>query len=314
MKTVVLDTDTLGQVQALKQLVQFGEVVFHSFTLTEDDTIQRIKDAQIILTNKVKITEKVVKNSPSLKLICVTATGTNNIDFEAIKNANIKVCNVSGYSTNSVAQHTFSMLFYLLESLPYYDSYVKNGDYQKSPIFTNLSKPFKELNGKVFGIIGLGTIGKKVASIATAFGAKVIYYSTTGKNNNADYEQVSLEKLLKRSDVVSIHAPLTDNTNNLIQEKELALMQNHAIILNTGRGGIINEKDLANALNSNQLAGAGIDVLVNEPILEKNPLLKINDKSKLLITPHIAWSSQEAREELVKLTIENIKQFLDNDK
>lgn len=314
MKIVVLDTDTLGQVKELEQLSQFGEVIFYPFTLTEEDTIERIKDAQIVLTNKVKITQKVVDSVSELKLVCVTATGTNNIDFEATKKANIEVCNVSGYSTNSVAQHTFSMLFYLIESLPYYDNYVKEGTYQKSPIFTNISKPFWELTNKTFGIIGLGTIGQKVASIATVFGAKVIYYSTTGKNNNQTYQQVSLEELLKTSDVVSIHAPLTNATNDLIGKEELALMQDHSILLNTGRGGIINEEALAKALNKNQLAGAGIDVLVNEPILETNPLLKIADKSKIIITPHIAWSSQEAREELVKLTIQNINKFLNNGK
>lgn len=312
MKIVVLDTNTLGKVEGLDELSIFGEVTYYPFTKNESETIERIADAQIVLTNKVNITQKVIDKSPSLELICVTATGTNNIDFQATNAAGIIVKNVSGYSTDSVAQHTFAMLFYLIENLPYYDQYVQKGNYVKSEIFTNLEKPFWEIKGKNIGIIGLGAIGQKVANISTAFGANVQYYSTTGTNNNADYKRLELIELLETSDVVSIHAPLTDMTMDLISEKELELMKKSAILLNTGRGGIVNELALSKALDTNEIAGAGIDVLSTEPIHSNNPLLNIKDKNKLLITPHIAWSSQEAREELVKLTIENIKTFLKN--
>ncbi len=312
MKIVVLDTDTLGQVKGLDKLSTFGEVVYYPFTTSESETIERITGAQIVLTNKVKITQRVVDESPTLELVCVTATGTNNIDFEATNKAGIIVKNVSGYSTNSVTQHTFAMLFYLIEHLPYYDEYVQRGGYAKSEIFTNLKKPFWEIKGKKIGIIGLGTIGQQVATIATAFGATVQYYSTTGKNNNDIYKRVELKELLETSDVVSIHAPLTEKTNNLISTKELSYMKESAILLNTGRGGIVDESALANALDEHKIAGAGIDVLSEEPINSNNPLLKIKEKYKLLITPHIAWSSQEAREELVELTVKNINDFLKN--
>ncbi len=307
-KIVILDQATLGDVEGIEELDQFGEVVSYDFTQTEEETVQRLEDTDIALTNKVVISEKVVKSCPNLKLVCVLATGTNNIDFNATESKGIIVKNVSGYSTHSVTQHTFSMLFHLLEHLSYYQDYSVE-QYAKSPIFTNLEKPFFELKDKVFGIIGLGNIGRNVAKVAEAFGARVIYYSTSGKNNNSDYLRVDLDELLKKSDVVSIHAPLTEETKHLIGVNELKKMKNTSILLNTGRGGIVVEEDLAKALHEDLIMGAGIDVLEQEPINQDNPLLDVS-KDKLIITPHIAWASQEARNELMKLTINNIKEYL----
>lgn len=203
------------------------------------------------------------------------------------------------------------MLFYLLEHLRYYDKYVKSGEYSKSDIFTHLGKPFWEIHGKKWGIIGLGTIGRRIAEVAESFGAKVSYYSTSGIDRKEKYPRKSLEQLLSESDIVSIHAPLNEKTKGLIGYDQLKLMKKNAILLNLGRGGIVVEEDLAKALDENLIGGAGLDVLEKEPIDENNPLLKIKNKEKLLITPHIAWTSIEARQRLVNEIVENIKAFLE---
>jgi glycerate dehydrogenase len=250
-----------------------------------------------------------MKQLPDLKLICVAATGINNIDLDYAKEKDIEVKNVKAYSTESVAQHTFAMLLNLVNRPEHYDTYVKSGAYSKSDIFTYLGHPFWELNGKRLGIIGLGTIGRRVAQIAQAFGMEVVFYSTTGRNNNINFKRFDLDTLLSTSDVVSIHAPLTDQTRNLINYENIKKMRSCAIILNTGRGGIINEADLARALNESLIGGAGIDVMDNEPIEADNPLLKIYNKEKLLITPHVAWTSIEARQRLIDRLSKNIESF-----
>ena len=310
MKIAILDAKTLGNDIDLSGFNQFGDVEIYE-TTKPNETLERVKDKDIIITNKVVIDKNIMDNAPSLKLICVAATGVNNIDVEYAKQKGIQVRNVAGYSTESVVQHTFAMLFYLLESLRYYDDYVKSGEYAKSDIFTHLGKPFWEIKGKTWGIIGLGTIGRRVAEVASSFGAKVIYYSTSGVDRPEKYPRVSLEELLKTSDIVSIHAPLNEKTKGLIGYEQIKLMKPNAYLLNLGRGGIVIEEDLAKALDENLIAGAGLDVLEKEPITEDNPLLKIKNKEKLFITPHIAWTSIEARKTLVNEIIENIKAFLE---
>ncbi|MEZ0324136.1 MAG: D-2-hydroxyacid dehydrogenase [Hydrogenothermaceae bacterium] len=309
MKIGILDSKTLGDDINLDIFRDFGYLEIYP-TTSREETIERVKDKNIVITNKVVIDKQVMDNAPNLKLICVAATGYNNIDINYAKHKGIAVTNVAGYSTNSVVQHTFAMLFYLLESLRYYDEYVKSGEYSKSPIFTNLDRPFYEINGKVWGIIGLGTIGKAVGNIAKAFGCKVIYYSTSGKNIDPEFERKSLEELLSISDIVSIHAPLTENTRNLITYDRIKLMKKDAILLNLGRGSIVNEPDLARALDEGLIRAAGLDVLEREPINPDNPLLKIKNKERLLITPHIAWTSIEARNKLVNEIYLNIKAFV----
>ncbi len=306
---VFLDAKTVGNDIDLSVFSEVGKFVAYE-TTDRKQIFQRIEKADIVITNKVVIDRSVIDKAKSLKLIAVAATGTNNVDVEYAKEKGIAVTNVAGYSTYSVAQHTFGMLFYLLEKLPYYDSYIKTGEYSKSDIFTHIGKPFWELHGKTWGIIGLGAIGREVGKIAEAFGCKVIYYSTTGVKREEPYQSVGLQELLKTSDIVSIHAPLTEKTKNLIGYDQIKLMKPTAYLLNLGRGGIINEKDLARALDEGLIAGAGLDVLEKEPISQDNPLLKIKNKEKLLMTPHIAWTSIEARRKLIKEIVENIKAFL----
>lgn len=309
LKLCILDAKTLGNDMDLSVFEKFGELTVHQLT-APDEVVERIRDKNIIITNKVLLTESNLSKAPELKLICISATGTNNIDLDYARAKGIAVANVAGYSTHSVAQHTFAMLFYLLEHLRFYDEYVKSGEYVKSEIFTYLDRAYMELQGKTWGIIGLGTIGKTVARIAEAFGCKVVYYSTSGKNDNADYQRLELEELLRTADIVSIHAPLNPRTQNLINSNMLALMKKHAILLNLGRGGIVNEKDLAEALDRNIIGGAALDVLEKEPMAPDNPLLKAANSHKLIITPHIAWASVEARSRLIQEIVSNIEAFL----
>ncbi len=309
-KICILDALTLGEDADLSAFQALGEVSVYDSTAPEQ-VVERIKDCEIIVTNKVVLNGSNLPYAPQVKLICVAATGTNNIDLEYTRSQNITVTNVAGYSTHSVAQHTFAMLFYLLESPAYYDSYVKSGQYAKSQIFTNLARPFWELKRKTWGIIGLGTIGRTVADIARAFGCQVIYYSTSGQNRNPDYPSKDLAELLRTADIVSIHAPLNERTFDLLNYQRLQLMKPNAILLNLGRGNIVNEADLARALDEGLIAGAALDVLEREPIGRENPLLKIKQPDRLFITPHIAWSSREARETLVKEIAHNIESFLE---
>lgn len=310
IKLVFLDTDTVGETNNLAMLKELGELVCYEQTRAEK-TIERLQDATVAITNKVLISREVMEACPSLKLVCIAATGMNNVDTEYAREKNIEVKNVTDYSTQSVTQSTFAMLFYLLHKLPYFDQYVKSGEYANSPIFTHHLKQYWELGKKTFGIIGLGTIGRSVATIATAFGSKVVYYSTSGNNSNTDFKRVELEELLTTSDVISIHCPLNENTRNLITATELQKMKPTAYLLNLGRGGIVDEQALAGAIDDQTIAGAGLDVLVNEPIDKDNPLLRVKNKENLLITPHIAWASKEARELLLQKIYMNIKEFME---
>ena len=262
----------------------------------------------MVITNKVLIDRSVMDACPELELIAIVATGMNNVDLDYAAQKRIAVKNVAGYSTESVTQCTFAMLFYLQNAGRYYDDYVRSGQYAASPVFTHLGRVFGELAGKTFGIIGLGTIGKRVAQVASAFGARVVYHSTSGKNLAvAEYPHLPLEELLKTADVVSIHCPLNDATRNLMTRERLSLMKPSAYLLNMGRGGIVDEAALAQAIDENRIAGAGLDVLSAEPIAADSPLLKVQNKEKLYITPHIAWASMEARRRLISRTAENIK-------
>lgn len=303
MKIVLLDALTFGETD-LSAFDSLGEVVVYQTTSSEQ-TQTRIADADVVVTNKVLITDTHMNNTPSLKLICVAATGMNNVDLESAKHKNIAVKNVAGYSTDSVIQHTFSLLFYLMGHSRYYDEYVKDGSYSRSAIFTDVSKPFFEIKGKKWGIIGLGAIGRGVANIADTFGANVSYYSTSGANSTDDYLQENLDAILSSCDIISIHAPLNDKTNNLLNYKELSTCKDGAIILNLGRGGIINEDAVAKIIDEKNLY-FGLDVLSKEPMRENHPLLSVKNKENLYITPHIAWTSVEARDKLIACVVENI--------
>lgn len=308
MEIVFLDKKTVGEVGNFNLLHKLGNVEIFDNTLP-GDVVSRAARKDVIITNKVRISREIMDALPGLKLICVAATGTNNVDLDHAREKGIEVRNVSMYSTESVAQTTFAMLFHLLSRMPYYDAYVKSGAYSRGEIFTHHGPPFWELSGKRMGIVGLGNIGRRVARISEGFGMEVVFYSTTGRNNNINYKRFDLDTLLATSDVVSIHAPLTEATKDLITYDKIKLMRPCAILLNTGRGGIVNESGLARALDENLIAAAGIDVLTQEPIQPGNPLLKVVDKEKILITPHMAWASMESRARLIEGIARNIEQF-----
>ena len=308
MKIVFLDAKTIGDDIDLSGYEALGEVVKYGFS-TAEEAAERTKDADVLIINKVEINEKSIGAAEHLKLVCVTATGTNNLDKEYLAKRGIAWRNVAGYSTESVAQHTFALLFYLLEKLRYYDDYVKTEKYVGDVTFTHFAKRFHQLSGMTYGIIGFGNIGRRVADIAKLFGCHVIYYSTSGKNSQVGYERVGFDELLTQSDIVSIHAPLDENTRGLMNKEAFAKMKSSAILLNLGRGPIINEADLADALEQGQIAAAGLDVLSVEPMQENNPLRQIKDSEKLLITPHIAWASVETRTRLMEIILGQIKDF-----
>ena len=307
MKIVCLDAATLGSDVNLDVFRQFGEFVSYQTTAV-DERIERLKGADVVITNKVVI-DKAVMEATNLKLICISATGMNNVDLEHAKAKNIAVKNVAGYSTASVVQHTFALLFELTNRIKFYDEYVKSGEWVNSEIFTYLGADISEIAGKEFGIIGLGEIGRGVAAVARAFGANVSYYSTSGANKNSEFKQKSLDELLRSSDIISIHAPLNEKTRNLLGINEINLLRDNAIVLNLGRGGIVDETAMARAIDERNLR-FGTDVLECEPMSENSPFLKVKNRANLVITPHVAWGSLEARKRLISLIVKNIEEFI----
>lgn len=306
-KIVVLDGKTLGNVDYIK-LNEFGQVVYYDLT-SKEEVSERIRDANIVLTNKVELNKDNLKDAAELELICEMATGYNNIDVKYAKERNIAVTNVKGYSTTTVAQHTFAMLLHLYDNISYFDNFVKSGEYSKHNMFTNIEVAYRDLCGKVWGIIGLGNIGKRVARIAQAFGARVVYYSTSGKNADSDYARVEFDSLLKQCDIISIHAPLNERTEGLINYEAFTKMKKDTVLINVGRGPIVVDEDLARALDEEIIGGAALDVFEVEPIPVDNPLLKIRNKDRLILTPHVAWASEEARNRLFADLLENISAF-----
>ena len=312
MKIVILDRATLGFGVDMSIFDSLGEVISYDITL-ENETISRVKDADIIITNKVLVTKEIINEASNLKLICISATGTNNVDLEYAKQKKISVKNVAGYSSSSVVQLAFSMIFHFIQKLSYYKKYVDEQNWQKSQIFTHIDKPFFELDGKKVGIIGLGDIGSNLARKVKAFDCEVVYYSTSGKNSNNEYKRVELDELLSICDIISIHCPLNENTKNLLNYENMKNIKDGAILLNLGRGGIINEADLAKIIDEKEIY-CGIDVVFVEPILESNPLLRVKNKQRLLLTPHIGWASIEARTKLVSMVAKNIEEFISQEK
>ena len=310
MKIVFLDAKTIGDDIDLSGFDALGEVVKYGFS-TPQEAQERTKDADVLILNKVLVNEQSIGRAEHLKLVCVTATGTNNLDKNYLAKRGIEWRNVAGYSTETVAQQTFALLFYLMEKLCYYDGYVKSEKYVNDTTFTHFANVFHELSGKTWGIIGLGAIGRRVADLAKLFGCRVIYYSTSGKNDQPGYTRVDFNTLLAESDIVSVHAPLDENTQGLMDKEAFAKMKNTAIFLNLGRGPIVVEQDLADALKSNTIGAAGLDVLSVEPMSPDNPLREIKDSERLIITPHIAWASVEARTRLMKIIEGQIKEFFE---
>lgn len=308
MNIVFLDASTLGNDVSLDPIAALGNLTCYSNT-DNGQQVERIGNAPVVITNKVKIDAEIMDACPPLQLICVAGTGTDNIDKEYAAKKNIIVKNVAGYSTQSVAQTTFALLLEIYNHTSYFNQYVHNGDYSRNGLYTCTSHPFVELYGKRMGIIGMGNIGKQVAQIALAFGMEVCYYSTSGHNNSAtqSFKRVELAEMLSTCDVISIHAPKNEQTTNLIAAKELSMMKPTAVLLNTGRGGIVNETDLAYALDHETIAAAGIDVFAKEPFAFDHPFLNMKHPEKLILTPHIAWSSREARIRLIQSIATNIQ-------
>lgn len=290
---------------SFEPIERLGEFVTYDSS-TPEQARERVKDVDVILINKVLVDKDLIDAAPNLKLICISATGVNNIDVEYAASKGIPVRNVAGYSTDSVAQSTFMHILSLVGGAPYFDKSVKSGAYSRSGMFTDPHWNWSELSGKTIGIIGMGNIGRKVAVIAEAFGMKVCYYSTSGTGHCQDYPSLPLEQLLAVSDVVSIHAPLNERTNGLIGERELSLMKSTAFLVNMGRGGIVNESALANAVDSGVIAGAGLDVFVTEPVPQDHPYLKMQHPERMSLAPHVAWASVEARTRLVSMIADNI--------
>ncbi|MCX4267524.1 MAG: D-2-hydroxyacid dehydrogenase [Lachnospiraceae bacterium] len=309
MKIIFADADTLGNDISLESFQTLGEVILYGHTKPEELS-SRCNGADILITNKVPVNETTLGSNPSVRYIGVTATGTNIIDLNYTKSKQIAVTNVKGYSTQSVAQHTFALLFYLLEKSYYYDQYVKTERYVNDTLFTHFENKFHELSQKTWGIVGLGEIGKQVADIAKAFGCSVIYYSTSGKNQNPNYQQTDFPTLLKDSDIISIHAPLTPATQNLFNRDTFSQMKPSSILINVGRGPIIDEAALYEALTEHQIMAAGLDVLSVEPMSKENPLVNFKDSSRLIITPHIAWATVEARTRLMQEVFLNLQAYL----
>ena len=307
-KIIFLDRSTVGDTP-LAPIAAQGDLICYDRTIPSD-VADRIADAEVIITNKVRIGRSEMKAAPRLQLICIAATGMNNVDLEAAAEFGIPVRNVAGYSTESVVQTTFAHLLSLAGRLPQLDRTVKSGDYSRSGLFTDTSISFGELCGRRIGIIGMGTIGRRVAAVAEAFGMEVVYYPTSGVAHEERYPALGLDELLATSDVVSIHAPLNERTLGLIRLPQLRRMKPSAFLLNAGRGGIVDEEDLATALNEGALAGAGLDVYTAEPLPEESPLLHIDRPEQISLTPHTAWASAEARERLIASIAENIRTTL----
>lgn len=309
MKIVILEGNSVGEDIDFTPFFELGEVQIYPAT-TVSEMPERIKDAEIVMVNKLPMNEETLKDAPNLKLICLSATGYNNLDIQYLESRGIHACNVPGYSTDAVAQHTFALLFYIWEKLRFYDDFVKSGEYTKCGKFSYFPERFYELNGKTWGIIGLGAIGQRVAKIAEAFGCRVICYSASGNKYKTAYEQVDFQKLLAESDIISIHAPLNEYTENLMDKEAFQKMKKTAVLVNVARGPIVNQEDLAEALEKGEIAGAALDVLKIEPMSEENPLGKILDSRKLIITPHMAWAPVETRGRCVSEVAENMRAFL----
>ena len=307
MKIVLLDSETLGD-SDLSSFTALGEFTHYAVT-SKQQRLAHMADCDVVITNKVVIDQEIIAASPQLKLICISATGTNNVDLVAAEKAGIAVKNVSGYSTDSVAQSTFSLLFQLLHQSRYYDHYVQSKAWCNSTSFTHIERPFSEIKGKRWGIIGYGAIGQRVADIAGAFGCELCYYSTSGKNTQQGIKQVDLTELLATCDIISIHAPLNENTYNLIDQEAIKQLKKGAIVLNLGRGGIINEQDMAEALDKMDIYH-GTDVLEVEPMQTDHPYFSVQAQFRLMITPHTAWASSEARKTLVRGVVKNIESIL----
>lgn len=305
MKIVFLDAISMGDV-SLEEMASLGELVCYPSS-TAQEARERVKDADVACLNKVIVDQAFLDAAPRLKLICEAGTGMNNIDVKLCTERGVIVRNVAAYSTDSVAQTAWMHILNLVGRAFHYQDFVRSGAYSRNPVHVDFKHPFIELAGKTLGIVGMGAIGQKVAAIGRAMGMEVIYYSTSGTSHCKDYPSVSLPELLEKADIISIHAPYNERTAGLIGYEELCRMKPTAYLVNTGRGGIAVEADLARALDEGRIAGAALDVYVKEPLPSDSPLLHLLHPERLLFSPHIAWYSYEARARLAHEMAENIR-------
>ena len=310
MKIVILERNSVGLDIDVERLGEFGELEIYPNTVTMEEVAERVKDADIVVSNKAPVREETLKDAKNVKLVCEFATGYDNVDIEYCKNRGILVCNVRNYSTAMVAQHSIAMALFLIEKLHYYDEYVKSGAYAAQSRFSHFDEAFWELDGKTWGIVGMGNIGRKVAKAAESLGCKIIFYSASGNSTCTEYDRVDLDTLLAQSDVLSLHCPLSDRTRNLIDLAAMKKMKKSAVLINVARGPVVNSADLYTALTEGEIAAAGLDVLEKEPLAPDNPLSRFKDSNRLIITPHMAWAGVEARERCVDGVYRNIKNFL----
>lgn len=309
MNIVVLERNSVGPDISVDCFRELGKVTYYNNTVTMEEVRERVKDADVIVANKSPMNEESLKDAPNVKLICDFATGYDNCDLAYCSRRGITVTNVVDYSTDMVAQHTFTLALALSQKLAHYDTYVKSGAYSAQDRFSNFDIPFYELCGKTWGIVGMGNIGRKVAKIATAFGCRVIFYSITGKSSCTEYERVDKDALLAQSDFLSLHCPLSDLSRNLIDREALRRMKRSAVLINVARGPVVNNPDLYEALVAGEIAAAGLDVLEKEPLELSNPLSRLKDSNQIIITPHLAWGSVEARMRCVEGVYRNIEAF-----
>ena len=305
MKIVYLDSATVGETP-MDGIAELGELVCWPES-TPEEALERVRDCNVLIVNKLLVTRALLDAAPELRLVCEAATGVNNIDLEACRERNIPVRNVAGYSTDSVVQTTFMHILSLMGNAPYFDNTVKDGTYSKGTLFTDVSRPYIEMKGKRIGIVGMGAIGTGVARVAEAFGMEVVYYSTSGTGHCKEWPSISLGELMRTSDVISIHAPYNERTAGLIGAAELAMMKPSAIIVNMGRGGIVDEAALAEVIDNDLIGGAALDVFTKEPLPGDSPLLRTRHPEKLRFTPHTAWASTEALTRLVNCIADNIR-------
>lgn len=311
MKIIVLEADAVGKDMSYEGYGKFGELEIYG-NLPQEKVKDTIKDADIVVSNKLLMNESVLEGS-KVQMIAEAATGYNNIDVEYCKRKGIRVANVAGYSTLSVAQHTVALLLSVYQKLSYYNDFVKSGKYAASSTFCHVENYFHEIAGKTWGIVGLGAIGRATAKLAEAFGAKVVYYSASGNTYDVDYEAVDFDTLLKTSDIVTVHCPLNEKTNGLFDEEAFCKMKKSAVLINVARGPIVSAKALVDALNHNEIMAAGLDVFEVEPMTTDNPLQVFKDDSRLVLTPHIGWGTVEARRRVIDEVELNIQAFLDGE-
>ena len=310
----MLERSSVGPDVSVDCIKELGELTIYQNTVTTDEIKERVREADIVIANKSPLNEETLGEASNVKLICELATGYDNCDLSYCRSRGITVTNVVDYSTAMVAQHTFTLALVLSQKLFYYDDYVKSGKYSAQDRFSNFEVPFYEMDGKIWGIAGMGNIGRRVAKIAESFGCKIIFHSITGKSTCTDYEQVDKDTLLRESDYLSLHCPLSELSRGFINADALKKMKKTAILINVARGAVVDNGALYEALEEGEIQAAGLDVLEKEPLEPSNPLSMLKDSSRLIITPHLAWASVEARTRCVEGVYQNIQAFLRGEK